>query len=68
MKDEASGSQPWLHVRVTWSFLQILIPTPQLRPIKGESLRMGPGTSVSCFIQVPQVVPLCSQGKITWIK
>lgn len=38
MRVQSCGSQPQLHIRITW----ILVPRPHSRPLWSESLRMGP--------------------------
>ena len=42
--NEVSDSHPCLHIKINQKFLKIQIHRPQPRPIKSESLGVGPGS------------------------
>lgn len=49
----ASGTQPWLHLRILQELLKILMSTPLPRPtIPSQALRAGPGHQD--FVELPQ--------------
>lgn len=62
----ASGSQLWLHIRITWGIL-----TKHDCPgfVPGQlSQNLSRGTSVSIVFKAPRVILMCSPGWESWMQ